>query len=550
MGINIRSMVQNNFLKTIILESICVSRACAMAINFNLALILIPMCKTIISWIRTKLLKYLHSNPRRLVNHLKGLHILCAFTMCILSVIHTLSHLVNSLRFHLNFTEAIEAINVASSKKETTLWLVLSKVPGWTGVVMLVLLAIIVLTSFQAVRRQNYEVFWYTHHLTIVFLILACFHGFGKITKFQTNLDKNPRECHSLVRKMWKENSTICLEAPSFESNVPQTWKWIVGPLCLYIIDRIIRLFRAVKDCQVANVILHEDKMIELHMLKKGFKSKPGQYILLQCPDISDLEWHAFTLTKCPTNDGGDETFSVNMKVAGDWTKKLKAKFFKCINTKGIFMQRVGDNCIINIDKSIVYDNENEENDENVLPIIRVDGPYGSPNEDCFRYPVNISVAAGIGITPFAAVLNKLRSLDPKLVDKNFKMKRMHLVWACRDIQEFTWFLQLMFDTVKHLNSINMGDLLVCHLFVTRGANLTTEDPSMADYKIQWLQKRLRYGRPDFEDILKKISLNHYKTRVGVFFCGPGPLGKVLYDACKSVNFRGNSFIFHKESFA
>ena len=56
-----------------------------------------------------------------------------------------------------------------------------------------------------------------------------------------------------------------------------------------------------------------------------------------------------------------------------------------------------------------------------------------------------------------------------------------------------------------------MGDLLVCHLYVTRGANLTTEDPSMDDYKIQWLQKRLRYGRPDFEEILKKISLNHHK---------------------------------------
>ena len=28
-------------------------------------------------------------------------------------------------------------------------------------------------------------------------------------------------------------------------------------------------------------VVLHEDKMIELHMLKKGFKSKPGQVRIL-----------------------------------------------------------------------------------------------------------------------------------------------------------------------------------------------------------------------------------------------------------------------------
>ena len=75
------------------------------------------------------------------------------------------------------------------------------------------------------------------------------------------------------------------------------------------------------------------------------------------------------------------------MKVAGDWTKKLKTKFFQCVNTKGVCMQRVGDNCIINIDENIAY--KNEENDENVLPLIRVDGPYGSPNEVLYIHTIS-----------------------------------------------------------------------------------------------------------------------------------------------------------------
>lgn len=32
-------------------------------------------------------------------------------------------------------------------------------------------------------------------------------------------------------------------------------------------------------------------------MQKKGFHAAPGQYILIQCPGASHLEWHPFTLT-------------------------------------------------------------------------------------------------------------------------------------------------------------------------------------------------------------------------------------------------------------
>ena len=54
--------------------------------------------------------------------------------------------------------------------------------------------------------------------------------------------------------------------------------------------------------------------------------------------------------------------------------------------------------------------------------------------------------------------------------------------------------------------------MLVCHLYDTSGDQLMTEgDPSMSDHRMQWFQKRLNYGRPKFEEILKIISLNYYK---------------------------------------
>lgn len=47
-------------------------------------------------------------------------------------------------------------------------------------------------------------------------------------------------------------------------------------------------------------------------------------------------------------------------------------------------------------------------------PRFYVDGPYGTPMQDIFRYNTSLCVAGGIGITPYAAVLNMIR-LVPSL---------------------------------------------------------------------------------------------------------------------------------------
>ena len=44
-------------------------------------------------------------------------------------------------------------------------------------------------------------------------------------------------------------------------------------------------------------VISHPSRVFELQMKSKGFWARPGQYIFLQCPTLSRLEWHPFTLT-------------------------------------------------------------------------------------------------------------------------------------------------------------------------------------------------------------------------------------------------------------
>lgn len=57
-------------------------------------------------------------------------------------------------------------------------------------------------------------------------------------------------------------------------------------------------------------------------MKKNGFTMEPGQYIFLQCPAVSWLEWHPFTLTSAPE----EPFFSVHVRAVGDWTQELLAE--------------------------------------------------------------------------------------------------------------------------------------------------------------------------------------------------------------------------------
>lgn len=66
-------------------------------------------------------------------------------------------------------------------------------------------------------------------------------------------------------------------------------------------------------------IVMRPSKVLELQLQKNGFKMEVGQYVFLNCPAISQLEWHPFTMTSAPEED----FFSVHIRSAGDWTDKL-----------------------------------------------------------------------------------------------------------------------------------------------------------------------------------------------------------------------------------
>jgi NADPH oxidase len=48
----------------------------------------------------------------------------------------------------------------------------------------------------------------------------------------------------------------------------------------------------------ISKVIQHPSNVVELQIKKEKTTARAGQYIFINCPEISLLQWHAFTLTR------------------------------------------------------------------------------------------------------------------------------------------------------------------------------------------------------------------------------------------------------------
>ena len=99
---------------------------------------------------------------------------------------------------------------------------------------------------------------------------------------------------------------TVQLTQVLFRSILLQTWYWVVGPMFLYFIERLIRYVRSHQEVTITKVTSLPSRVLEIQMTKKNFRMEPGQYIFIQCPSISMLEWHPFTLTSVNFKDCED----------------------------------------------------------------------------------------------------------------------------------------------------------------------------------------------------------------------------------------------------
>ncbi|KAJ2356352.1 hypothetical protein IWW50_002427 [Coemansia erecta] len=252
------------------------ARAAALALHINTALILLPVCRTVISWIRTTPLNRIIPFDYALL-----FHKVIGYSIMLFTLIHAASHYRNYY--------------IVSKAMDVPYWRILFTTGhSITGHIMMFVMITMSVTGYAKIRRKHFNVFWNLHHLFVVYF--ACFSVHGGFCLLKSNL-------------------------PPYCSTGAAFYKYWVFSGVVYLFERLSREFRAnrrANDMRIQKVILHPGDVMEVQFHKpRGFKGLAGQYAFLNCPAVSTQQWHPFTLTSAPEED----YVSMHIRVVGDWTR-------------------------------------------------------------------------------------------------------------------------------------------------------------------------------------------------------------------------------------
>ncbi|XP_041351841.1 cytochrome b-245 heavy chain-like isoform X2 [Gigantopelta aegis] len=497
-------------------------------------LLLLPVCRNLLSFIRGACARCSHTASRQLDKNLT-FHRYIAYMICLHTAIHIVAHCFDFERLLAAYhgSKSAQAISnlpttpnvnpIRDTNTDTTREL-FKTVAGISGVVATLALILIVSSSTDIIRRSYFEVFWFTHQLFVLFYLAIIVHGVQGIIRHQINtLQHNPEKCYLNYDK-WGSDASCPI--PQFAGQSAKTWQWILAPFVLYIIERGLRFFHSMQKVVITKVVKHPSNVFELQLKKSGFSAEPGQYVFLQCPSISQLEWHPFTLTSSPDED----YFSVHVRQVGDWTKALGKA---CHVDEGEFQQAWK------------------------MPKIAVDGPFGTATEDFLHYEVSVLVAGGIGVTPFASALKHIwyKYQD---VNSEFVLKKVYLYWICADMHAFEWFQDLLMSMETQMQQKGIKNLFFYNIYLTRGwdpnhaKNIMMHDEADKVDPVTGLQQKTHYGRPQWDVIFPSLVQHNPGVKIGLFFCGPKGLSTELHKLCNRYSqseSTGTKFVYNKENF-
>mmetsp|Transcript_556 Transcript_556/g.1749 ORF Transcript_556/g.1749 Transcript_556/m.1749 type:complete len:897 (-) Transcript_556:293-2983(-) len=633
----------------------------AECMKFVFALILLPMSRNLITAMRSTPLKYFIPIDQAVAGHM-FLGILGG----LLAWAHTLSHVCNLSRWADPARHDKWRAAFPDDKKQPSLYDLWTMPVSITGVLMVLCFTAAYPFALRwpkdtrwfgqklprvAKVLRDFGLFWKTHHLFVVFFGCLLIHPYPTLDTFRKN-------------------------APATTSG--DTWAWISGPILIYAMERILRFVRFHgRDTQILDAKILAGGVLILKLAKpKGFKYTPGMYMFIQCPSISSLEWHPFTISSAP----GDKFISCHIRNAGDWTGALHEKLKPVIasvekaafiaaerrNSEKIaspsasmngngrpgasmvsefnpapqgtnFKDMVGDHTPtpgsprvggwtgpadveagvpVSAAKSIssrqgsavseyIAEMIKEEEDKlkakaaedpagskkrglvsrakskysehqtkrkmAIFPRIGVDGPYGAPTQNFSDYSTLVLVGGGIGVTPFASVLQDLvwKFDATRCTNCNYnniaagqtKLRKVHFFFVTRDVTAPLWIK----DTIEFICEAKVEKHVKLNIYVTSIKKSSGSSLMQAAEKIHAedtgdnlltglsvgnaASLEVLFGRPSWDPILAGIREESPMQKVGVFFCGPPALGSSIGAACNAQSDKETRFDFHMEVF-
>lgn len=229
------------------------------------------------------------------------------------------------------------------------------------GIVSLVLTLAITVFALPYFRRLHFEWFYYVHHLFVLVLFFVCLHYDGAII-------------------------------------------YLIPGVAIYTIDKLMGLV-AYKNCAIAKTEMVSSDVLEVSFgIADTVRYKAGQYVFVNVPSVSHLQWHPYSLTSTPNANPGKLFFHI--KEAGEseqsWTRRVV-----------------------------------EAGRSGQLKM-RIDAFYGDYSEELQTKKAVVLIGGGIGITPMMSLGMDLVATDPDLP--------ITVLWVCRTVQEFEIFSTTLYN--------------------------------------------------------------------------------------------------------
>uniref|UniRef100_A0A8C0WUU0 NAD(P)H oxidase (H2O2-forming) n=1 Tax=Castor canadensis TaxID=51338 RepID=A0A8C0WUU0_CASCN len=265
---------------------IILSRGTAASVSFMFSYMLLTMCRNLITFLReTFLNRYIPFDAA------VDFHRWIAMGAVLLAILHSAGHIVNFYIFSVSPLSLMACVfpnvfvNDGSKLPQKFYWWFFETIPGMTGVLLLLVLAIMYVFASHYFRRHSFRGFWLTHHLYVVLYALLIIHG-----------------------------SFALIQLPSFHI-------YFLVPLIIYAVDKLVSLSRKKVEINVVKAELLPSGVTHLQFQRpQDFEYKSGQWVRIACLALGTNEYHPFTLTSAPHED----TLSLHIRAVGPWTTRLR----------------------------------------------------------------------------------------------------------------------------------------------------------------------------------------------------------------------------------
>ena len=293
-------------------------------------------------------------------------------------------------------------------------------------------------------------------------------------------------------------------------------FQWLMIPRLIFLYNVLMNRKKNRTSVQLRSIRLLPSKVLELTISSpKGFEFDPGDYLYINCKEISSSEWYPFNIIN--KTDGGD--LVLHVKSNNQWSDRLYDSTLE----------------VVGKDKTLDWS-------------IRMDGPYGSSSQDILETKHAILVGAGHGISKIAPILQDIviRLQDGSGVGS---LEKVDLYWLIEDKTYFEWFTKMLKDIERdgstqvfnyHIYFLERSPDEISRKMMYISTDVAENETSISLVDNLW--SRSKFGIPNWEQELEPTGSDQVDRKV--FYSGPGKLSRSLKRECKKKGIKFNKGSF------